>query len=216
MSVRGALGAAGRDLYQFSWRLLVVNTMVTGVMCAVILIVSAFPLVLFVAPLVAGPLVAALVYCVILLIREESFVLADAMVGLRRHWRTGFALGGLFGMALLLGALAVIFYTSEEHRTIPLAALSLYVVAIVGLLLLVAWPFAIAAPEAGLRGALRQAWLLALHAPLRLLALGLVLLVVNVAGAITVLPLLTLTIAYSFLATAHLVLPAPILEEVTT
>jgi hypothetical protein len=216
MTARAALRAAARDLYQFSWRLLVVNTMVTGVICAVVLFVSAFPLVLFIAPLVAGPFVAALVYCVVLLIREDTFVLADAMVGLRRHWRTGFALGGLFGAALLLGALSVIFYSAEEHRTIPLAALSLYVVAIICLLLLVAWPFAIAAPEHGLGAALRRAWTLALHAPLRLLALGLVLLVVNVAGAITVLPLLTLTIAYSFLATAHLVLSAPILEEVST
>jgi hypothetical protein len=216
MSVRGALRSALRDLYQFSWRLLVVNTAVSGVVCAVVLFVSAFPLVLFVAPLLAGPLVAGLVHCVVLLIREESFHLSDAAAGLRRFWKTGFALGGLFGTALLLGALAVTFYGSDEHRVVPLAALSAYVVAIVCLLLLVAWPLAIAAPETGIGTALRGAWALALHAPLRLLTLGVVLLVVNVAGAITVLPLLTLTIAYSFLATAHLVLTAPILEEVST
>ena len=36
------------------------------------------------------------------------------------------------------------------------------------------------------------------------------------AGAVTVLPFLTLTLAYSFLATARVVLPAPTLEEATT
>jgi hypothetical protein len=81
---------------------------------------------------------------------------------------------------------------------------------------LVAWPLAIANPEAGLGDALRRAWLLALRAPLRLFAFGAALLVINAAGALTVLPFLTLTIAYSFLAAARFALPAPALEEVTT
>ena len=216
MSVGRALRSAVIDLYHFSWRLLLINSAVTAVVSVVVLVVAAFPLVLFVGALLAGPVVAALVYCVVLLIRDGSFELADAVHGLRRHWRTGFALGGLFGSVLLLGALAVMFYGSEDHRVVPLAVLSVYVAAIICLVVLVAWPLAIASPEVGLGDALRRAWLLALRAPLRLLLLGGVLLLVNVAGAITVLPLLTLTIAYTFLATARLVLPTLTMEEATT
>lgn len=217
MSVGGALRFALADLYRCSWRLLVVNTALSAAVFVAVVTVSAFPLTLFVAPLVAGPVAAALVHCTVTLIREEDFELADALRGLRRFWRLGVELGGLFGLALLLGVLAVSFYASAEHRVLPLAALSAYVVAIVCLVLLVAWPLAVADPETGLKGALRQAWLWALRAPLRLLALGASLLVVNALGAVTVVPLLTLTIAYSFLAAARLVLPpAPTPEEVSS
>jgi len=216
MSVGSALRSALGDTYRYSWRLLVVNSAVSAVVCAVVLVVSAFPLVLLVAPLLAGPVAAALVYCVVVLIRDGSFELTDALFGLRRFWRQGLVLGALFGAALLLGALAVTFYSSVEHRALPLAVLSVYVVGIVCLILLVAWPLAVSEPERGVGDALRGAWLLALHAPLRLFMLGAVLLVVNVAGAVTVLPFLTLTLAYSFLATARVVLPVPTLEEATT
>ena len=146
MSVGSALRSALGDMYRHSWRLLVVNSAVSAVVCVVVLVVSAFPLVLLVAPVFAGPVAAALVYCVAVLIRDGSFELTDALYGLRRFWRQGFALGGLFGASLLLGALAVTFYSSAEHRAVPLAVLSVYVVAIVCLILLVAWPLAIGEP----------------------------------------------------------------------
>jgi hypothetical protein len=216
MTVRGALRSALADTYHSSWRLLVVNTALTAVLTAVVILVSAFPLVLFIAPLVAGPVAAALVHCIVTLIREDSFELTDAVDGLRRFWRQGFALGALTGLVLLLGVLAVSFYASASHRVLPLAALSAYVIALAALIVLVAWPLAIADPERGIRDALGRAWLLALRSPFRLIALGTALVVVNVLGAITVLPLLTLTVAYSFLATARLVLPPPNLEEMST
>jgi hypothetical protein len=75
------------------------------------------------------------------------------------------------------------------------------------LALLVGWLFAIADPGVGVVDALRHAWLVALRAPARLLVLGTALFLVNLVGAVTVVPLLTLTVAYSFLATARLVLP---------
>jgi hypothetical protein len=217
MSVGAALRSALVETYRCSWRLLAVNTALSAAVCAVVLIVSFLPLALVLAPLVAGPVAAALVHCTIKLIREEEFELADALEGLRLFWRRGFVLGGLFGLGLLLGVLAVSFYVSAEHRVLPLAALAAYVFAIFCLVVLVTWPLAIADPSVGLTDALRQAWLLALRTPLRLLTLGAALLVVNVLGAVTVLPLLTLTIAYSFLATAHVVLPrVSTQEEVTT
>ena len=65
----------------------------------------------------------------------------------------------------------------------------------------------IADTRLGVRGALRLAGLEVIRRPWRVLALGFALLVVNVAGALTVVPLLTLTIAYTFLAAALVVLP---------
>lgn len=217
MTVRAALRSALAETYRFSWRLLVVNSAVTAAICVVVVIVSAMPLALLIAPLVAGPLVAALVHCTVKLIREEDFQLSDAIEGLRLHWARGFALGGLFGAGLLLGALSVSFYASSDHRALPLAALAAYVFAVFALLVLIAWPLAIAEPGEGVLAALRTAWLLLLRSPLRLLALGFALLLVNAVGAVTILPFLTLTIAYSFLAAGHVVLPRPVIqEEVTT
>ena len=215
MSASRALRSALADTYRCSWRLLFVNSALSATLSVVVLVVSAFPLALLLAPLLAGPVAAGLVYCTVKLIREDEFALADVLVGLRRFWRCGFVLGGLFGIALLLGALAVSFYTSAEHRVLPLAGLAVYVFGVVCLVLLITWPLAIAQPDTRLRDALRDAWLLVLRAPLRLFTLGAVLLVVNVVGAVTILPLLTLTIAYSFLAAAYLVLPAPAAEEVS-
>lgn len=216
MTVRAALRSALVDTYHFSWRLLLVNTALSAAIALVVIFVSAFPLVLLVAPLVAGPIAAALVYCVVTLIQEEEFHLADARVGLRRHWRKGFALGGITGLVLLLGVLGVSFYASAEHRVLPLAALAAYVVGIAFLIVVVAWLLAIAEPEDTVGAALRSAFLLALRSPGRLLMLGSVLFLVNLLGAVTVLPLLTLTVAYSFLAMARVVLPPePTPEGVT-
>ena len=215
MTVGAALRSALADTYRCSWRLLVLNSAVTAALSVVVIVVSAFPLVLFVAPLVAGPVAAALVHCIVTLIREEQFQFSDALDGLRRFWKEGFALGALFGLVLLLGVLAVSFYASAAHRVLPLAALSAYVAVIVSLVLLVAWLLVIAEPQDGIRSALGRAWLLALRAPLRLITFGAALFVVNLLGVVTVLPFLTLTIAYSFLATARLVLPAPTLEEMS-
>jgi hypothetical protein len=212
MTVRGALRSALVDTYQFSWRLLVLNTALSVVVFLVVILVSAFPLALFVAPLAAGPVAAALAHCVVTLIREQEFRLSDAVAGMRRFWKRGLILGGIFGLVLLLGTLAVVFYSSERHRVLPLAVLAVYVVALAALIVLVAWLFAIADPEHGVGDALRRALFLALRSPGRMLVFGTALLLVNLVGAVTVLPLLTLTVAYSFLATARLVLPPP--EEV--
>ena len=212
MTVRGALRSALVDTYHFSWRLVVVNASLSAVAALIVLFVSAFPLVLFVAPLLVGPIAAALAHCVVTLIREDEFHLSDAVVGLRRFWRRGFLLGGISGMILLLGALAVMFYGSERHRVLPLAVLAVYVVALLFLVLLVGWLFAIADPDVGVADALRRAWLLAIRSPGRVFVLGTALFLVNLVGAVTVIPFLTLTLAYSFLATARLVLPP---EEVT-
>ena len=216
MTVPLALRTALGETYRSSWRLLVLNTVLSAVVAAVVVLVSAFPLVLFVAPLVAGPLVAALVHCTVLLARDEPFTLSDALDGLRAHWRRGLALGGIFGAGVLLGVIGVAFYVSPGHRVWPLAAVAIYLLALFCLVVLMAWPLAIASPERPLADAIRDAVLILFRAPSRTLSFGAALFLVNLVGAVTVLPLLMLTISYSFLAAAHIVLPLPAQEEVTT
>jgi hypothetical protein len=214
MTAGDVLRRALADMYGFSWRLIIVNAAVCVVAAAVVLIVSAIPLSLLLAPIVAGPVVAALVHCTVKLIREGEFVLADAVEGVRLHWRRGLQFGVLGGAAILLGALAVAFYGSERHRMLPLAILAVYLVALFLLVLLLAAPIAIGHAERGVIEALTGALILVLRAPLRFLTLGFALLVVNVLGAVTVLPLLTLTLAYSFLVAGRVVLPQRVEEEV--
>jgi hypothetical protein len=201
------------DLYGFSWRLVIVNTAVSVVCAIVVVTVSAVPLSLLLAPIAAGPVVAGLVHCTVKVIREGEFVLADAADGVRRHWRQGLQFGALCGAAIMLGALAVAFYGSERHRVLPLAVLAVYLVAFFLLVLLRATPIAIGQPETSVTEALTGAFMLVVRAPLRYLALGTGLLVVNLLGALTVLPLLTLTIAYSFLVAGRVVLPRTVEEE---
>jgi len=79
----------------------------------------------------------------------------------------------------------------------------------------VLWTFAIAEPERGLRRSAGEAAGFVASRPFSTLLLGLVLVLVNIAGiAAAVMPFLTLTVAYTFLATAHFVLP-PTMEETT-
>jgi hypothetical protein len=203
------------DLYGSSWRLIVVNSAVSAVLVAVVLIVSTVPLSVLIAPIIAGPVVAGLVHCTVKLIREGEFVLGDAAEGVRRHWRRGLQFGVLCGAAIMLGTLAVAFYASERHRVLPLAVLAVYLVGLFLLVLLLAMPVAIGRPETGVTEAMVGAFMLFLRAPLRCLLLGVALLVVNLLGALTVLPLLTLTLAYSFLVAGRAVLPRMVEEEVT-
>jgi hypothetical protein len=207
MSVRTALKKALSETYHCSLRLLVLNSVLSAIVVVVVLVVPTLPLALLLAPVAAGPVAAGLVHCVVMLVRGDDIRIADAVEGTRAHWRRGLALGALFGVGLMLGVIATTFYASEPHRVWPLAVLAAYGLAFFCLLVLAAWPLAISDPQAGVGAALRSAGLALLRRPGRALALGLAVLVVNILGAVTVVPLLTLTIAYTFLAAAHVVLP---------
>jgi hypothetical protein len=214
MTVRIALRKALSETYQFSWRLLVINTVLSAIVVAVVLVVPTLPLALLFAPAAAGPVAAGLVHCVVMLVRGDDIRIADAVEGTRTYWRRGLALGALFGAGLMFGVVAITFYASDPHRVWVLAVLAAYGTALFCLLVLAAWPLAIANPELGVGAALRSAGLTLLQRPWRALGLGLAVLAVNILGAVTVVPLLTLTIAYTFLAAAHVVLPQ-ITEEAT-
>jgi hypothetical protein len=201
MKVRDAMWLALRDFYANSWRLLVVNTVLGAALVASVLAALAFPLaaVLVVA---VGPIVAALVHCAVTLVRTGNLELGDAWSGFRLHWRRGLALASLGTAVAALGVFGIRFYTTTSLW--PLAFLALYVLVLLAIFQLVLWTVAIAAPDLSLSGVARKSAAVALARPGQSFALGVALLLVNVAGiAAAVMPFLTLTIAYTFLVTAH-------------
>jgi hypothetical protein len=77
MTARAALGAAGRDLFQNSWRLVPVNAALGIVLVAVAASAVAVHAALAFAVL-AGPLATALIHCSVTLVRTGNLALADA------------------------------------------------------------------------------------------------------------------------------------------
>ena len=208
-----AMRLALRDFYENSWRLVAVNALLGAIVIAAFLAALALPAaaVLFVA---AGPAVAALVHCAVTLVRTGDLAIMDALEGLRLHWRRGLVLA-LLGIGL--GALAVVALRFYDGSSLwPLAFLTLYLLVLLAIYGLVLWTLAIAEPEQGLPRTATEAASFVASRPVATLLLGLALLLVNLAGiAAAVMPFLTLTVAYTFLATAHFVLPPTTLEETT-
>jgi hypothetical protein len=194
-------------MYRNSWRLVPVNAAVGAVLVLAAVCAIAVHALLVLAVL-AGPLVAALAHSSVTLVRTGNLKLADAWEGLRLHWRRGLALGAA-GVALgVVAALAVHFYTRSSVGW-PFAFLTLYLVVLLGIYAAVLTTVAVADPQLAWPAAARSAATLAAQRPGATLLLGLALLLVNLAGvAAAVMPFLTLTLAYSFVAVAHFVLPA--------
>jgi hypothetical protein len=206
MTVRAALGLALGDFYRNSWRLVPVNAALGAVL--VLSVFAAFAVhALLVLAVLAGPLAIALAHCSVTLVGTGNLELADAWEGLRLHWSRGLELGAA-GLALtVLGALAVHFYTRSSFGW-PFAFLTLYLVVLVGIYLVLLATVLVAHPDRSLRVSARDAAAVGAQRPGATLLLGLALLLVNLAGiAAAVMPFLTLTVAYSFLAVAHFVVP---------
>ena len=204
-AARTALRLALHDIYANSWRFVALNALLGAVLVAAAATAIAVPAAAFVVVL-AGPVAAALVHCAVTLVREGSVTLVDAAVGLRLHWRRGLALGTIGAVLLGLGVLAIRFY-GRSPLLVPFAFVAVYLVVLLGIYQLVLWTLAIADPERPLRASFRAAAVLVASRPGPTLLLGAALLAVNVAGvAAAVMPFLTLTIAYTFLAAAHFAL----------
>jgi uncharacterized membrane protein YfcA len=206
MTAGFALRFALRDLFHNSWRLVPVNAALGAVLVAVGIASYAVHAALVLAVL-AGPIAAALIHCAVVLVRTENLALADAREGLRLHWRRGLQLGAAGVALVVLGAFAVHFYTRIGFGW-PLVFLTLYLLLGLGTYLVMVATVAIADPERPLRLAARDAATVGARRPGATLLLGLSLLLVNAAGvAAGVMPFLTLTVAYSFVAVAHFTLP---------
>jgi hypothetical protein len=161
----------------------------------------------------AGPLAAALMHCAVVAATTEELRLADALAGVRLHWRRGLALGAVLAAGAFAGLLAIDFYAG--HGALVLAAVAAYLLLALGVFQLVLWPLAVYELDVPVRDVLAHALKALLRRPLQALALGLALIVVNAAGLVAaVMPFLTLTIAYTFLAAARFALPATAVEEV--
>jgi hypothetical protein len=201
-SLRLAVG----DLFRNAWQLALVNAVLGAVL--VFSVVAAIAVhALLVLAVLAGPVAAALAHCSVTLVRTGNLEFADAWQGLRLHWRRGLALGGT-GVALgVLAALAVHFY-AQSSLGWPLAFLTLYLVVLIGIYAVVLMTIAVARPDEPLRLIARQAASVGAQRPGATLLLGLSLLLVNLAGVVAaVMPFLTITVAYSFVAVAHFVFP---------
>lgn len=206
MTVRTALGLALGDFFRNSWRLVPVNAALGAVLVFSLFAALAVHAFLVLAVL-AGPLAIALAHCSVTLVRTGNLELADAWEGLRLHWRRGLELGAA-GLALVvLGAFAVHFYTRSSAGW-PLAFLTLYLVVLLGIYAVLLATVAVADPDRSLRVIAQDAAAVGAQRPGATLLLGLALLLVNLLGiAAAVMPFLTLTVAYSFLAVAHFVVP---------
>ena len=213
MSVGRALRLSLVDFYHHSWRLLILNTVLSVVLIAVLVAALFAPLALVLVVLL-GPLAAALMHCAVTLAQTDDLTLRDATIGLRLHWRRGFALAFLAGAVAVAGWVAVTFYGRAGAVAWPLGAAVLYVLLGFYVLQLHLWPLAIHEHDRPLTTLVRAAFLALLRRPAASVAFGLALLLVNTLGfAAAILPFLTLTVAYSFLAAAHFALPPSPMRE---
>jgi hypothetical protein len=202
-------------MYRNSWRFVPANgclaaTVLVPVWLAVELATPA-PLLLM---LLAGPACAGLVHCAVLVVDDEAgggsgeVRLADLGRGVRRHWRRGLALGGLLGLVAVAGVSAIRFYAGRGGGWTVAAFGCGYLLAVAVVFQLVLWPVALRLAGRPLAAAFRLAAELFAQRWPAVLRLAAVLLLVNLAGAVAVLPLLTVTVAVSFLAAARLLPPA--------
>jgi hypothetical protein len=214
VTLRRALAVAAVDAYHQAWRLLVLNVLLgAAVILVVVASVAVRPAILL--AVLVGPAIAAVMHCAVTLAQTEDLRLAEAVTGLRRHWRRGLVLGGVLLLVTGLGAVVVPFYARAGTWAWPLAATSLYLLLAFGVFQLALWPLVVFEADRPLRAVARDAALALLRRPAGFAGLALVLLLVNVAGvAAAILPFLTLTIAYSFLVSAHFALPKNPAREV--
>jgi hypothetical protein len=212
MTVGAALRRALRDTYEQSWRLALLNSALSAVVLAVLVLASYAPVALVLCAGL-GPLVAALMHCAVSLVRDEELRLACALEGVRLHWLRGLELGALAGVVVLAGVVAVRTYGSSGALTWPLAFAAAYLLGLFLVFQLLLWPLAVAERDRSLRGLLADTSTALVRRPGASVGLALALLAINVLGAAAaVLPLLTVTVAYSFVAAARFAL-APQLEE---
>jgi hypothetical protein len=209
-----ALRSALRDFYHQSWRLLVLNASLSLAVLTILVAALYAPTALVLLALV-GPLAAALMHCAVTLAQTEDLRLGEAVTGIRLHWRVGAVLGTVNMGAVLVAFVAFRFYAGAGAWAWPLAVLVVYLLALFVLLQIALWPLAVYERGRPFTAVVRDAALAVLRRPLGFAGLALALLVLNAVGAAAaLLPLLTLTVAYSFLAAAHYALPRSPLREV--
>jgi hypothetical protein len=202
-----ALKAALADFYRQSWRLVLLNSLFSLAALAIVLVTFWTPVALVLVVLL-GPLAMALMHCTVTLAQTEELSLEEAVEGLRLHWKRGLALAAVTAAVLGLGALAISFYSGRGPLIFPLAVVVFYLLAFFAVFQMWLWPLAVFERERPFREVMRDAARGLVVHPVASVGLALALFVVNaLAAAAAILPLLTLSIAFTFLAAAHFVLP---------
>ena len=211
MSVGASLRSAARDFYGQSWRLLVLNSALSAFVLAVVVAGLWVPPLLLLLVL-AGPFAAGLMHCAVTVAQTGELRLRDAVTGVaaplaawararRRRARP----------RRRAAAFAVPFYAERGGLGWVLAVVALYLAAAFGILQLQLWPLAVteldrpltAVARDSLAGLLRRPARRERRSPWRCSPINLI----GLAAAL--IPFLTLTVAYSFLAAAHFALPRP-------
>ena len=211
MSPGSALRIAAVDFYHQSWRLAALNTAFSAVVLVIVYLVVFVQPVLAVLLALVGPLAAALMHCAVKLAQEDELHLADAVAGLRLHWRRGLALGAANLVAAVLSLFALRFYGTERWLFTIFVVDVLVVFVLVQLVL---WPQIVFNQDRDLWQLTGDALADFLGRPLATIGFAIALLFVNLLGlGLGVLPLLTLTLGYSAVAAAHFALPRSELRE---
>jgi hypothetical protein len=214
MTLASSLRVAANDLYHQAWRLLILNTILGGVLVAA-LVASFVVHSMLVLVVLVGPVAVAVMHCAVTLAQTEDLRLAELPVGLRRYWRRGLALGALLGLGVGLAIVVIPFYAHAGTWAWPLAALCIYVLLTLGVFQLALWPLAVFEDDRPFTVVARDAAGVVARRPWGFAGLAAALLLVNLIGvAAAILPFLTLTIAYSFLVSAHFALPKNPAREV--
>ena len=199
------LRRAVRDFYEESWRLVILNSLLSAYVLAVLglAVYAPWALLLLVG---VGPLAAALVSAAVIVVETGSLTIGEVTGSVRRCWRRGVALSALVVFVAVATVAALQFYVTGSTLSWPLAVLVIYLTGIFAVYQLVLWPLAVRDVERPLREVAAEAGIVLLRRPVAALGLALALLLVNLVGlAAAVLPFLTLTPAYSALAAARFV-----------
>jgi hypothetical protein len=211
--VTEVLRRAVRDFYEESWRLVLLNSLLSAYVLLV-LAAAAFVPAALVLLLSAGWPAAALVSASVIVVESGSLTFVEVAESVRCSWRRGLVLTGVLAAGVVATVVSFRFYGAAGTLAWPLAVLVLYLAAIFLLHQLLLWPLALRDHDRPLGDVAGEAALLLLRRPLPVLGLALGLTAVNLAGvALAVLPFLTMTLAYSALAAARFTLAPVTFEE---
>ena len=200
------LRRAARDFYEESWRLVLLNSLLSAYVLSVLAFAAFVPLA-FALLVGAGCPAAALVSASVIVVETGSLTFQELADSVRRSWRRGLVLAVVFAAAAIATVVSFRFYGDAGTLAWPLAVVVLYLGAVFLLYQLLLWPLAMRDHDRPLGDVAVEAAIVLLRRPLAVLVLGLALLIVNVAGLVlAVLPFLTMTIAYSTLAAARFTL----------
>ncbi len=205
-----AIRLAATDLYFNSWRLVPAN-LAWGVLVVGLLIGAALvPPLVILAPLLALPTVG-LFRMAALIVRGEAVSFWDGPAAWRRYLAPSLLAGAIVtASVVVLGVNLVAGLLSASVVGWALATLAAWGLVATWLFAWTFWPILVdpARADRPVRDRLRTAALLLVAGPLRLLALGIVLLVLTIASAFLIVTLVTVSIAFGALIATRFVLPA--------